>query len=97
MENGLENVFIQNSVAVPAISYLIAAKELLSLLVFKFTVERFFEGGALSIECNRILRFFFITSEGFITFEVNYYICGFNIFRRKLDTNKPKLDFMFNI
>ena len=58
MENGLENVFIQNSVAVPVISYLVAAKALLRLLVFNFTVERFLEGGALSIEGNRILRFF---------------------------------------
>ena len=58
MENGLENVFIQNSVAVPVISYLVAAKALLCLLVFNFTVERFLEGGALLIEGHRILRFF---------------------------------------
>ena len=58
MENGLENVFIQNSVAVAGISYLIAAKALLRLMVFNFTVEPLFEGGALSIECNRILLVF---------------------------------------
>ena len=38
-----------------SISYFIVAKALLRLLVFDFTVERLFEGGALSIECNRIL------------------------------------------
>ena len=61
MENGFENLFIQNSVSVPAISYLIAAEELLRLLVFNFTVERLFEGGALSIECNTfVVNFYYI-------------------------------------
>ena len=41
------------------ISYLTAAKALLPLLVFNFTVERLFEDGALSIKYNRILIVFF--------------------------------------
>ena len=59
-----------------SISYLIAAKALLRLLVFNFTVERLFENGALSIECNRILRFFQKSAAALIYDRGFYYICG---------------------